>query len=100
LSGDGVVFVLDSEALKRRYKIVPVDYYAGSTRPHGSYGSARSEAEEFVIGGIKEVDRYIVEIRIPKGIYEWMLRENDDYYNPEEDSPYWPVTSYTKLKII
>lgn len=98
-SGQGVVFVLDAQRLRHNVQLRPIDYYSNSPRRSG-YGSVRSEAEEFAIGGIKNLDRYVVEIRISQQLYDECVADNEEYLNPEEDSRYWYLTSSPKLKII
>ena len=97
-SDGGVVFVLDQEKLRHRHLIQPFLYYrADDTRVDG-----RREAEEFVVGlkGITPLDQYLVEIRIPRKVYDACCEENAEYDNPEEDSRYWALTSHPLLKII
>lgn len=99
LSGEGVIFVLDASRLRHNVRLRPVDYYAGSKKIIG-HGSLRSEAEEFAIGAIKNLDRYVVEIRIKKKLYDECVYDNEDYDDPEQDSRYWFLTNSPKLKIV
>ncbi len=97
-SGQGVVLVLDPVRLRNRTELRPTDYYAGSDKNTG-YGSPRSEAEEFAIGGIRDLDRSLVEIRINRELYQQCCDENENYPDIEY-KPYWHLTSSPKLKII
>lgn len=98
LDGKGVIFVLDATRLRQSVQLRPTDYYATAGKRDG-YGSARSESEEFAIGGIKNLDRYLVEVRIPKAVYDECVYDNEDYPDPL-DSRYWYLTSCDVLKII
>lgn len=67
-----IIFVLDQEKLNQKYKIRPVDFFttnpaADDMRPYalrrkGPY----AESEEFVIGPINGLDKYITKIIITK----------------------------------
>lgn len=106
VSGKGVVFVLDASRIRHNIKLRPIDYYASRSREQAvsakrsGYGAVRSEAEEFAIGGIPNIDRYIVEVRIPKSLYDECVYDNEDYDDPEQDSRYWFLTNFPKLKIV
>lgn len=74
-----VIFVLDQEKLSHNYKIKPINYF---TTHHdinlpkdeiesGIRKGLMAEAEEFVIGDIKNLDKYIIKIIIPKTTYRY-----------------------------
>lgn len=56
-----VVLVLDQRKLAQKHKIVPVDWYYDTSDHSVMY---REEAEEFVIGDIKNLKRYLLGIQI------------------------------------
>jgi hypothetical protein len=105
-SGEGAIFVLDAVRLRQNVRLRPIDYYAvgsrdkAATAKRSGHGSVRSEAEEFAIGGIKNLDRYVVEIRIQRREYEECIADNEDYEDQPGDSRYWYLTSSPKLKIV
>ncbi len=96
---NGVVFVLDWTLLKQNFKIIPYDHFASRKRGH-RYSNARQEAEEFVIGTIEPLSRYLVEIRISKELYDECVEDDEQWTNPEEDSRYWVLTHHPLLKIM
>lgn len=49
----GVIFALDGNALRARYRVIPLDYYHD-----------RREHEEFVVGMIQALSRYLTDIFI------------------------------------
>lgn len=98
--GQGVIFVLDWQKLKQSYSIKPIDYFSTKFRNSQRLDRQRTECEEFVFGSITNLDRYLIEIRIPKIIYEECLEDNEHWVDPEENSRYWVLTSHPKLKII
>src|SRR5574343_321252 len=57
--GGYVVFILDARRLRHDHRVIQVDYYGD-----------RSEREEFVVGGIKNFDRYLVSVIIRPEEYE------------------------------
>ncbi len=50
-SGEGVVVVLSEVKLRQNYRLIPYNYYGN-----------RTESEEFVVGDIKNLSRYLVSI--------------------------------------
>ena len=72
-----VVFELDQRALSQRHRIVPVDYWGHSpeTKLSGTRRKDRNaEAEEFLIGELKPVSKYLVAIHIDPHELERMRR--------------------------
>lgn len=67
-----VVFVLDQRTLAFNHRIIPLDYWSSCNfSKRGAEGGLDSgEAEEFVVGPIKPLDRYLIEIRIKRKWYD------------------------------
>lgn len=75
------IFELDQIKLTHNYKILPVQYFntvssmagARTSRAQALYGKpgSSSEAEEFVLGSIKNIDKYIIALHVPKGMLEY-----------------------------
>lgn len=61
--------ILNGDALRRAYKIVPYDYFSDSSTRKFARHSSLNEFEEFLIGPLKHVRRYLVGLRI-KSDYE------------------------------
>jgi hypothetical protein len=101
-SGQGVVFVINPVRLRQSIKLRPIDYYHGNRGKEGKsgYGAPRSESEEFAIGGIPNLDRYLDEVRMSQKLFDECEEDNADYDNPQEDGRYWYLTTCPKLKII
>jgi hypothetical protein len=97
-SGEGVMFCLDANRLRQSIELRPIDYYSGGK--HTGYGSVRSEAEEFAIGPIKPLHRFLAEVRITRALYDECVADNEQWVDPEENSFFWHLTSCPKLKII
>ena len=71
-AGSGVVFVLDQAALSHNHKLIPIDFFSLDSdraqnikngndkyqRRKGSY----SEAEEFVVGSINDLNKYLISV--------------------------------------
>lgn len=70
---NGLVFVLDAVKLRQNYRIVPISFFSYNDKIN------RSEYEEFVVGPIRNLDRYIKSIEITKRDYETMLT-HPEYY--------------------
>ena len=71
-----IIFALDKTKLAYNKKIKPVDYWGLSLEPE-MIGSGRrqgkfAEQEEFVIGSIKPLDRYLVRIDISGRKYNYL----------------------------
>jgi hypothetical protein len=60
-SQHGVVLVLDGALIKRDFRIMPVSFWGNSMR---------HEAEEFVVGAIKPVSRYLIEVEATAEVIE------------------------------
>lgn len=83
IHGGDVVFCLDEQKLKARYKAVPLDwmhFHHGEGNPY-----RRRESEEFVIAqfSIEPLDRYLTEIRVGKQ----MISSQGDDLSPLLDHP-------------
>lgn len=85
-SGEGVVLVLDGEKLRQNYRIVPFDYYKN-----------RAEAEEFLVGPLKNVNRYLKSIVMSQKTFD-ELQEYDDQFI-EGHKPYEDILTHPLLKI-
>lgn len=61
-----VQFTFDTNKLKNNYKLVPFDYWKGKYGKFNRqrYFTTRDEDEEIVIGNIKNLKKYIIEIEI------------------------------------
>jgi hypothetical protein len=74
-----VIFELDQAKLSQKFKIMPINYYnttfpieqgfrpyKGARRSQGRHllGDENNESEEFVLGNIKDVSKYIVKIHV------------------------------------
>jgi hypothetical protein len=72
----GVIFVIDATKLRQRYRVVPMEYFQ-----HSGKSMNRAEAEEFVVGSIKNLSSFLHEIQVPAVTFEWMKKNNnwDDY---------------------
>lgn len=64
-----IVFVLDQQKLVTRHEIIPIDFFSKAKFMVGR-GDGGGESEEFVVGPITNLDRYLTEIRITKKWYD------------------------------
>lgn len=85
-SGLGIVLVLDEQKLRHNFRMVPVNYYGD-----------RSESEEFVVGAIKPLSRYLLSIEVSAQVMQEMLDE-DEAYGPD-DGRYTPITEHPLLRV-
>jgi hypothetical protein len=104
-----VVFVLDQRRLSHNYKISPVDYWDTDEKksfyeptPYTREGEY-TEAEEFVIGPINNVSRYIIRLEMVMTQYERMMKHVIYHIDhPEEfDGPhqYSPIFDHPLLYV-
>ncbi len=105
-----VIFELDQSVLTNNHKIVPIQYFgiggnamagARSTAYQAGKGKsgASTEAEEFVIGSIKNLDKYLKTIWVPNGAAvggQW--RTWDDVEIPLSDD-YNTLRNHPKAKL-
>lgn len=90
-----VVFQLDQVRLRQRFRIIPIDYWGhayepeltGIGRRHGKY----AEAEEFLIGPLTNVMRYVTAIYMTKKQKKWSMK----YHSGSE-----PLLTHPLLKVI
>lgn len=82
-SWDDVVFVLNQEKLRQKYKMIEIDYNEERWNTH-----AHGEAEEFLIGSIKPLSKYLIKILI-----------SDDNYNYAKNSIYKSILKHPKIEI-
>jgi len=86
-----VVFVLNQSLLSQNKKIVPLDYYSTTDEKylrHDLNGTEKdrrkksfAEAEEFVIGSINNLDRYLVSISVKDQKTLDILNSNPEDYS-------------------
>jgi hypothetical protein len=62
------ILVLDQEKLIQNHKLIPVNYFKNHTNIEKDGFEITDEAEEFVIGSIENLDRYIIRIDVPKSV--------------------------------
>lgn len=87
-SGEGVVLVFDSTKLRQNYRLVPFDYYQNPKK---------SEAEEFLVGPVKGVSRYLTGIVMSQQTFD-ELHEYDDQFI-EGHKPYGDLLNHPLLRI-
>ena len=85
-SGQGVVLVFDSARLRQNHRLVPYNYYGG-----------RQESEEFLVGDLKNLSRYLVAIDIAKATYDELVEE-DEVYEPG-DGQYHALLVHPLLRV-
>jgi len=85
-SGQGVVLVLDEQKLRQKFRMMPVNYYGD-----------RTESEEFVVGAIQPLSRYLVAIEVAEGVMQEMVEE-DEVYAPG-DGRYELITNHPLLRV-
>lgn len=83
-SGEGVVLGLDGDLLARRHRLYKIDYYGN-----------RREAEEFVVGPIDNLSRYLVSITMSQETLDWCK----DYDTRWIESQYGAVLNSPLLRI-
>lgn len=74
-----VVFELDRNKLSHNYKLIPINWGDSTLSPHKSASSRQrvingkkewfTESEEFVIGSIRNLDKYLTCIWVPEEVY-------------------------------
>lgn len=67
----GIILVLNQRKLAQRHEIIPIDFFSGEGKKH----LHRREAEEFVVGKIRNLKKYL------EGIHIWMPAE--DWHDPK-----------------
>jgi len=72
--GQEVVFVLDFNRIKQTNKVIPIDYMSDSKGGE----RRREESEEFVVGSLKPLTRYVKAIYISRAVYE-ELKEDEGH---------------------
>lgn len=75
LGKDEVAIVLDQLKLTNNYKIVPRDYFMSKDPKLVDPDRRREESEEFLLGNVKDIDKYILEIRLSRPIYDSLPEE-------------------------
>lgn len=86
-----VIFVLDQKKIAARHKMIPTDYWGFSpaitnmsSRRRGEF----AEAEEFVVGDLANLDRYIISIKL-------VAR----YISPDQKSHYPTLFGHPLLEV-
>jgi hypothetical protein len=74
----GVVFVLDWKKLKHNKKITQIDYFQNSQYRKRNPIDKTAEAEEFVVGPITPLDRYLVSVEIHRKTWIDFLIQTKD----------------------
>jgi hypothetical protein len=76
-----IIIQLSQRKLSQRYKLIPFDYFNGD--------SSENEAEEAIIGNIKNINKYIERIYMYKIMYNSYFRYAEKYPNrPESGIPH------------
>jgi len=60
---DGVVLVLNGDLIKQNFRIIPVSFFGGKRE-------VANESEEFVIGSIKPLSKYLIRIEVSQKTIE------------------------------
>ena len=71
-SGAGVVLAFDYASIRRNCRIVPFNYYDSKEPVH-------DESEEFLIGKLEPVDKYLVGIYMSAATYEDLKEQNENF---------------------
>ena len=85
-SGEGVVLQFDGNLLKRDFRIIPFDFYQN-----------RRESEEFLIGNLKPVNRYLVGIAISEETARTCEERDEDY--DEDYRMYTQLLTHPLLRV-
>jgi hypothetical protein len=85
-SGQGIVFCLSEEKLRHNYRILPINYYGD-----------RSESEEFVVGPIQPVSRYLVSIEVSTSVMQEMIDDNEIW--PPGEGRYSKLVEHPLLRV-
>lgn len=87
----GVIFELDQSKLVRAHRLEPMDYWGFTPDRYRTQGRRQgefAEAEEFVVGPIPRLDRYLIAIHILKPTWERLKKaSNADRFAPLLDHP-------------
>jgi hypothetical protein len=86
-SGQGVVFALDANKLRQNFRMIPYDYYGN-----------RAEAEEFLVGHLTNVSRYLLAIEVSQKVYDEMVEDNEMYMPGE--GRYVKLVEHPLLRIV
>ncbi|CAM6054470.1 unnamed protein product [Sphagnum tenellum] len=71
---DGAIFAIDGDKLRAQSKLIPIDYYRN-----------RRENEEFVIGAIKPLSRFLTKIIITPETAAFCQEHDDDLIEGHKD---------------
>ena len=94
-----VVIVLDQEKIRHNKKLIPINYF--NDEPDGSYSAQdREEFEEFVVGAVTPLDKFISGIYFPARLendytdYKWVVKNIKPY--PDEYKGWLAVVNSPK----
>jgi len=88
--GDGVVFELSWDKLAHNSRLIEIDYQAGHKH------NRRTEAEEFLLGDIKPLSKYLLSVYASQNTIDYCLKQHQE--NP--DYGYDLLLTHPKLKIL
>jgi hypothetical protein len=91
-----VVFEFDQTRLRQRFRLIPVDYWHRALEPDltgvGRRRGKYAEAEEFLIGPLTNVMRYVTAIHMTPQRLAWAMK-----YHQEQSQP---LLTHPLLKVI
>lgn len=99
-----IIFELDQRKLAQTHKIIPYNYYGaglnqynqGKARIQNPWEHHMNEQEEYVIGAIKNLNRYILKLHVMSELTMETLNSKA-YYKTLRDHPLlWDSTNATK----
>lgn len=90
----GVVLALDARALRSRHRLIPMTYYAR----HQENTPSMPEAEEFLLGPLKDVKRYLSAIYISKFTLD-AIRNSTFPFEREEPEDYADLLNDPRLVV-
>lgn len=85
-SGLGIVFCLSEQKLRHNYRVLPINYYGD-----------RTESEEFVVGSIQPVSRYLVSIEISASVMKELIEDNEIW--PAGEGRYSKLVDHPLLRV-
>lgn len=90
-----VVFELNQVQLRQRFRLVPIDYWGNANEPQltgvGRRRGSYAEAEEFLIGPVINVMRYVTGMYMARKRVEWAQK----YFGQSQ-----PLLTHPLLKVI
>lgn len=99
-----VVFVLDQRKLAQTARIVPMDFWGHSPEARGQRRQRdHAEAEEFVIGLIRPLDRVLTEIRVRRAALKADALERGEFVvrlNPGDPAFLQPLAAHPLTRLV